>query len=83
MFQYYAVYSRVHVQLWGGDAHTLCTPILYSVLTVSKPGEPPIWDTLLQPAAAHKRDYEGTRAAASSGLSRVGMVGGVVGMLGV
>ena len=39
--------------------------------------------TLLQPAAAHKRDYEGTRDAASSGLSRVGRVGGVVGMLGV
>ena len=39
--------------------------------------------TLLQPGAADKRDYEGTRAAASSGLSRVGRVGGVVGMLGV
>ena len=40
-------------------------------------------DTLLQPGAADKRDYEGTRAAASSCLSRVGRVGGVVGMLGV
>ena len=39
--------------------------------------------TLLQPGAADKRDYEGTRAAAFSGLSRVGRVGGVVGMLGV
>ena len=39
--------------------------------------------TLLQPGAADKRDYEGPRAAASSGLSRVRRVGGVVGMLGV
>ena len=39
--------------------------------------------TLLQPGAADKRDYEGTRAAASSCLSRVGRVGGVVGMLGI
>ena len=36
-----------------------------------------------QPGAAEKRDYEGTRAAASSCLSGVGRVGGVVGMLGV
>ena len=39
--------------------------------------------TLLQPGAADKRDYEGARAAASSGLSWVRRVGGVVGMLGV
>ena len=39
--------------------------------------------TLPQPGAADKRDYEGTRAAASSCLSRVGRVSGVVGMLGV
>ena len=39
--------------------------------------------TLLQPGAADKRDYEGARAAASSCLSRVARVGGVVGMLGV
>ena len=42
-----------------------------------------VHSTLLQPGAADKRDYEGTRAAASSCLSRVGRVGGVVGMLGV
>ena len=39
--------------------------------------------SLLQPGAADKRDYEGPRAAASSSLSRVRRVGGVVGMLGV
>ena len=40
-------------------------------------------NTLLQPGAADKQDYGGARAAASSGLSWVRMVGGVVGMLGV
>ena len=39
--------------------------------------------TLPQPGAADTGHSEGTRAAASSGLSRVGRVGGVVGMLGV
>ena len=39
--------------------------------------------TLPQPGAADTAHSEGTRAAASSGLSGVGRVGGVVGMLGV